>query len=243
MTRVIEWRLENLLETWHQVESVWTRPETSGGPRSGEDGKRTHADVQGTEDRGPTRLPCTLHCPIQRHQQVVFQAPGLGGSATIGRKFLLSFFLSGPGDGPQPVPSCLVEEGSETGNMWWPVPGRRVSGERPPPGPQHKLVHSRSSDGHPGEKRRGESWQLSLGEHSERQGIRKVTEEVWLWSKDSDGIREPGAAPTLLPVGPRQASQTPALSPLTGGGQTGGCPRTPPALKDTVWECAHLASR
>lgn len=142
-------------------------------------------------------------------------------------------------------PACPIlpcRRGFRDGDMWWPVPGRRVNGERPPPGPQHKLVHSRSSDGHPGEKRRGESWQLSLGEHREKQGIRNVAGEVWLWSKDSDGVGEAGAAPSLLPVGPRQVLQTPALSPLTGGGQTGGCPRTPPALKDTVWECAHLAS-
>lgn len=36
-------------------------------------------------------------------------------------------------------------------------------------------------------------------------GPGKVAREAWLWSKDSDGVREPGMAPTLPPAGLGQA--------------------------------------
>lgn len=122
MTSVVEWRWENLLETWHRLSQFGQglKPWVVQGVE-----KRGRSRMQGTEDQGPAGLPCILGSPIQRHH------PGSPPGSWPGRTChywqeasLLLLPVRPWGLSPAcPVQPRLVEEGSEAGNAWWAVPG------------------------------------------------------------------------------------------------------------------------
>ena len=133
-------RLENLLETWHRAESVWTGPETSDGLRNRKEEKGTHADVQGTEDQGPTGLPC-----VHRHHQVVVLGSKLGGICHCRQETPAFVIPVGPWELPpacpiQPSYSGGVRDGTHSGLC------SDNDGKRPPPVSRLKPVHSGSSE-------------------------------------------------------------------------------------------------